>query len=226
MATLAQLNGPRLPAQGGPAERLVMLLHGYGSDGNDLIGLAPHWQRMLPRTAFVSPHAPERCAQGGPGFQWFDIMSRSEEARLAGARKAAGVLDRFIDQELERHKLTPDRLALVGFSQGTMMALHVGLRRPQPVAGILGYSGMLVGAALLKAEMPPEPTPRPPVFLVHGDADDMLPVQLLFEATQGLGAAGVPVEWHISHGIGHSIDQDGLLLGGQFLATAFRRRNP
>jgi phospholipase/carboxylesterase len=106
------------------------------------------------------------------------------------------------------------------------MALHVGLRRPKPVAGILGFSGMLVGAETLKAEMPPEPTPRPPVLLVHGDADDMLPVQLLFEATQGLGAAGVACEWHISHGIGHSIDEQGLALGGQFLATSFRRRSP
>jgi len=223
MATMTQLNGPRLPAQGGAAERLVILLHGYGSDGNDLIGLAPHWARALPRTAFVSPHAPERCESGGPGFQWFGIMGRDDQARLAGTRKAAPVLDRFIDQELERHKLAEDRLALVGFSQGTMMALHVGLRRRRAVAAILGYSGMLVGAPLLKAEMPPEPAPRPAVFLVHGDADDMLPVQLLFEATQGLAAAGVACEWHVSHGIGHSIDQDGLALGGQFLVNSFRR---
>jgi phospholipase/carboxylesterase len=224
MATVAQINGPRLPSQGGPAERLVILLHGYGADGNDLISLAPYWQRVLPRTAFVSPHAPERCESGGPGFQWFGLASRSTDARLAGARKAAPVLERFIDQELQRQKLTEDRLALVGFSQGTMMALHVGLRRPKPVAAILGFSGMLVGAETLKAEMPPEPTLRPPVFLVHGDADDMLPVQLLFEATQGLAAADIACEWHISHGIGHSIDEAGLALGGQFLVHSFRRR--
>jgi phospholipase/carboxylesterase len=224
MATLTQLNGPRLPAQGGPAERLVILLHGYGSDGNDLIGLAPYWQRVLPRTAFVSPNAPERCESGGPGFQWFGLASRSEDARLNGVRKAAPLIDAFIDQELARQKLTDDRLALVGFSQGTMMALQVGLRRKRPPAAILGFSGMLVGADKLKAEMPPEPTPRPPVLLVHGDMDDMLPVQMLFEATQGLGAAGVPCEWHISHGVGHSIDEAGLSLGGQFLATSFRRR--
>jgi len=223
MNAIKTLNGPRLPAQGGPAERLVILLHGYGSDGNDLIGLAPHWQRMLPRTAFASPNAPERCEQGGPGYQWFGIMGRTDEARLAGARKAAPILDAFIDQELERHKLTEDRLALVGFSQGTMMSLHVGLRRKRPLAGILGFSGMLVGASLLQAEMPPEPMPRPPVFLVHGSNDDMLPLQLMFDAAQGLGAAGVTCEWHISHGIGHSIDQDGLVLGGEFLAKAFRR---
>ena len=224
MATIAQLNGPRLPAQGGPAERLIILLHGYGADGNDLLGLAPYWQRVLPRTAFASPHAPERCDSGGPGFQWFGLGGRADGVRLAGVRKAAPVLDHFIDQELARHKLTEDRLALVGFSQGTMMALHVGLRRRRPPAAILGFSGMLVGPETLEAEMPPAPSPRPPVLLVHGDADDMLPVQMLFEATQGLGAAGLAVEWHISHGVGHSIDQDGLALGAQFLTTAFRRR--
>jgi phospholipase/carboxylesterase len=217
------ITGPRVPATGGPAERLVILLHGYGADGNDLISLVPYWQRALPRTAFVAPHGPERCEAGGAGFQWFGLQSRAPDARLAGARKAAPVLERFIEQELERHKLGPERLGLVGFSQGTMMALHVGLRRPRPPAGIVGFSGMLVGPEVLKQELPPPPAPRPPLLLVHGDADEMLPVQLLFEAAQGLGAAGVPCEWHLSHGVGHSIDEQGLALAVDFLVRAFRR---
>ena len=224
MATTTTISGPRVPAAGGTAERLVILLHGYGADGNDLISLAPYWQRALPRTAFVSPHAPERCEAGGPGFQWFGLQSRTPDARLNGARKAAPVLERFIDQELERHKLPPERLALVGFSQGTMMALYVGLRRPRPPAVIVGFSGMLVGPEQLKQELPPPPAARPPVLLVHGDMDEMLPVQLLFEAAQGLGAAGVACEWHISHGVGHSIDEQGLGLAGEFMVRAFRGR--
>ncbi|MBM3568325.1 MAG: phospholipase [Alphaproteobacteria bacterium] len=222
MAFLPKLSGPRLPPAGGvKAERLVILLHGYGADGNDLIGLAPHWARILPGTAFVAPHAPERCELSPSGFQWFSLgAGRTPQIRTEGVRKAAPVLEAFIDQELARAGLDEDRLALVGFSQGTMMALHVALRRPRAVAGVLGFSGMLVGGETLKAEV----KSRPPVFLIHGDADDMIPLTALFESTQGLGAAEVAAEWHISRGIPHAIGPDGLALGGDFLRRCFSAR--
>jgi phospholipase/carboxylesterase len=220
---LGQLDGPRMPpASGGKAKQLVILCHGYGSDGNDLIGLAPHWQRLLPDAAFVSPNAPERCEMSPMGYQWFGIGSFNEAERLAGARRAAPVLDAFIDAELARHGLADENLALVGFSQGTLMSLHVGLRRERPPAAIVGYSGALAGADQLADEI----VSRPPVLLVHGDRDEMIPVAALHKATGLLGAAGVPVQWHVSPGLGHSIDPMGLKLGGEFIQAGFAGRLP
>ena len=218
---LKQIDGPRLtPASGKPPERLVVLLHGYGADGNDLIGLAQHWRRLLPTTLFVAPHAPEPCEQSPHGYQWFSIRSFDERERLEGARKAAPVLESFLDRELARHGLPPDRLALVGFSQGTLMALHVGLRREVAPAGIVGYSGALAGAASLKAEA----RCRPPIVLVHGDRDTMIPVSSLFATANALAEAGLGAEWHISRGVAHSIDPEGLQIGGNFLALTLAGR--
>jgi phospholipase/carboxylesterase len=212
-----QLNGPRLPAASGKADRLVVFVHGYGADGNDLIGLGRHWQRLLPTAAFASPHAPERCAMSPQGYQWFGITRMQPDEMLRGVERAAPILNAFLDGELARLGLDGSKLALVGFSQGTMMSLHVGLRRQIAPAAILGYSGALPGPEKLASEI----VHRPPVLLVHGDADDMIPVQALHMAANGLGAAGVPVRWHVSRGIGHGIAPDGLELGGRFLADAF-----
>lgn len=216
-----RLDGPRMkPAGGGQPERLVILVHGYGADGQDLIGLAPHWARLLPDAAFAAPNGPEPCAGAPFGYQWFAIDRLAPAEMWAGVRHAASALDAFIDSELERHGLTGDRLALVGFSQGTMMSLHVGLRRRTVPAAIVGYSGMLPGAEFLKQEL----AGTPPVLLVHGDADEMIPVQRMHEAAVALGEAGVPVRWHISRGQGHGIAPDGLQLGGHFLRDAFTGR--
>ena len=212
-----QLNGPRLPAANGKADRLVVFCHGYGSDGNDLIALGRHWQRLLPTTAFVSPNAPERCAMSPMGYQWFGITRMQPDEMLRGVERAAPVLNAFVDGELERLGIDASRLAFVGFSQGTMMSLHVGLRRAVPPAAIVGFSGALPGSEKLPAEI----VSRPPVLLVHGDADDMIPVQALHAAANGLGAAGVSVRWHVSRGVGHGIAPDGLELAGRFLADAF-----
>lgn len=214
---MTQLNGPRLPAASGKADRLVIFCHGYGADGNDLIGLGQHWQRLLPTAAFVSPHAPERCAMSPMGYQWFGITRMTPDEMLKGVERAAPVLNAFIDAELARLELDASRLALVGFSQGTMMSLHVGLRRATPPAAIVGFSGALPGAE----KLPQEIVGRPPVLLVHGDSDDMIPVQALHMAVNGLGVAGVTTRWHISRGVGHGIAPDGLDLAGQFLADAF-----
>lgn len=216
-----QISGPRLPAATGKADSLVIFCHGYGADGNDLIGLGQHWQRLLPTTAFSSPHAPERCQMSPMGYQWFGISRLDPHEMLRGVEKAAPILEAFIDAELARVQVDPSRLALVGFSQGTMMSLHVGLRRRIAPAAIVGFSGMLPGAERLPAEL----ACRPPVLLIHGDADEMIPVQAIHAAANGLGAAGISAQWHISRGIGHGIGPDGLDIAGRFLADAFAGRH-
>lgn len=213
--TPAALSGPRLaPASGRPARELVVLLHGLGADGNDLIDLAPHWTPLLPETEFVAPHGAQPCDMAPMGRQWFSLRDRSPDAMLAGARRAAQVLDAFLDDELARLGLADDRLALVGFSQGTMMALFTGLRRAHAPAAIVGYSGALVGASVLADEL----SVKPPLLLVHGDRDEVVPIAAFHDALPALGAAGLSVEWHVCEGLGHGIDARGLELGGDFLA--------
>ena len=209
------LDGPRLaPAAGGPADALVVLLHGVGADGADLIGLAPLFARALPGAAFVAPDVPHPFDLAPFGRQWFGLADLAPAALLAGARAAAPHLEAFLEDELARARLGPDRLALVGFSQGAMMALHVGLRRARPVAAILAYSGALVGLVALAAEI----RSRPPVMLVHGDADPVVPFAALAAARAGLEAVGVAVEAHARPGLGHGIDEAGVELGAGFLA--------
>jgi phospholipase/carboxylesterase len=214
-----EIDGPRLEPRHGKARRLVVFLHGYGADGNDLIEIGRVWQGLLPDTAFVSPHAPEPCGQAPMGRQWFPLTFRNPDERWIGVNKARPLLERFLDAELARRNLPPSALALVGFSQGTMMALHVGLRRLVAPLAIVGYSGILVlpdGAA--PDAVAGEIKSRPPILLIHGDQDDLIPAQALFHSAQALAALEVPVEWHLSPGIGHGIDQDGLRHGGEFLA--------
>jgi len=219
----AELDGPRLEPRSGAARQLVVFLHGYGADGNDLISIGEAWQPLLPQAAFVSPHAPEPCGMAPVGRQWFPLTFRDPNERWVGVNAAAPILNRFLDRELQRRNLPASALALVGFSQGTMMALHVGLRREAAPAAIVGYSGLLV--------LPPNAAPevvageivsRPPVLLIHGDRDDLIPVQALTHAREGLATLGVPVEWHVSHGIGHGIDAEGLRQGGEFLSKRLR----
>ena len=221
----ADLDGPRIEPRGGTAKRLVVFLHGYGADGNDLIEIGRAWQGMLPDTAFVSPHAPELCGQAPVGRQWFPLTFRNPEERWLGVNQAAPMLNRFLDAELERRKLPPAALALVGFSQGTMMALHVGLRRAVAPAAIVGYSGLFVLPNNAEpAVVAGEVKSKPPVLLIHGDRDELIPPQALFHGSQALAALDVPVEWHISQGVGHGIDQEGLRHGGAFLAKRFGLR--
>ena len=220
----AALDGPRLePRSGGPARQLVVFLHGYGADGNDLIDIGRAWQNLLPDAAFVSPHAPEPCGQAPMGRQWFALTFRDPHERWTGVNKAAPGLESFLDTELARRGLAPSALALVGFSQGTMMSLHVGLRRAVAPAAIVGFSGLFV----LPHETEPETLAgeiraKPPILLIHGDRDDLIPVDALFQAAQDLATLSIPVEWHLSQGIGHGIDEEGLRHGGEFLARRFR----
>src|SRR5437764_869231 len=221
----AERDGPRLAPKSGPARQLVVFLHGYGADGNDLIEIGRAWQPLLPQAAFVSPHAPRSCSQAPMGREWFPLTFRNPTERWDGVNIAAPGLESFLDAELARHQLPPSALVLVGFSQGTMMALHVGLRRAVAPAAIVGYSGMLVLKDDSDVEgYAPQVRARPPILLVHGDADDLIPVQALIHATQALAALEVPVEWHISAGTGHGIDAEGLRHGGEFLARRLQPR--
>jgi phospholipase/carboxylesterase len=221
MAALPKLDGPRLmPATGGKPKQLVVLLHGYGADGNDLISLGQHWRQLMPEAMFFSPHAPEPCA-GNPfnGRQWFELTFRDPSERWRGVNQGAPALNAFLDDELAALGLTDEALALVGFSQGTMMALHVGFRRARPMAGIVGFSGLVAGPEHLARDI----VSRPPVFLAHGDRDDVIPVEVLPEARKVLGGLDVPLQWHVSAGLPHGIDGDGFELAGTFLANAFNR---
>jgi phospholipase/carboxylesterase len=190
-----------------------VFLHGYGADGNDLIDLGRMFAQILPDTAFVSPHAPDPCDQSPMGRQWFPLALGDMQAYWRGVEHSAPKLQAFLDAELARLRLSDRDLALVGFSQGTMMALHVGLRRKAPIAGIVGYSGLLAGPEHLR-----EPhVHKTPILLVHGDADPLIPVVALHAAVQSLGNAGFVAEWHVSPGLAHGIDEDGLRLGADFL---------
>ena len=215
------LQGPsRPPRSGGKPKSLVVLLHGLGADGNDLISLAPYWAPLLPDTEFVAPHAPFPCDMAPYGYQWFSFQERTPAAVLAGVRAAAPFLDTFLDEALAARGLDESRLALVGFSQGTMMSLHVGLRRAKPVAGILGYSGRLIGDETLSEEL----RSKPPVLLMHGTADEIVPFESLALAEASLKRLGVPVTTVKRPGLGHSIDEIELAQGSEFLRTVLAQR--
>jgi phospholipase/carboxylesterase len=214
---MASFSGPRLAAAKGRATELVILLHGYGADGNDLIGLASHWQARMPGAEFVAPHAPDPVPGAPSGFQWFPISRLDPHEMQGGVAMAAPRIEEFLNQELERLQLPPERLVLAGFSQGAMLALHLGLRRVTPPAAIIGFSGLL-------ASPPPDAHARPPVLLTHGDVDNVIPANAMFAAATVLGRAGVPVQWHLAPGMGHGIDPHGLTMAGTFLSLALSGR--
>jgi phospholipase/carboxylesterase len=214
MIDIAPLAGPMAaPAAGGSPQSMVVFLHGYGSNGDDLIGLAPYWRDALPHTIFLAPNAPQACPGAPGGYQWWPLTDLSPEGRASGVRQSGPALNAYLDAQLARYGLSDGQLALVGFSQGTMMALQVGPRRTQSLAGVLGYSGMLVNPDALAAEV----RTKPPVLLIHGDADPMVPFTALSEAETALAAAGFDIAIHTSRGLGHGIDDAGLRLGHQFL---------
>jgi len=218
----SSITGPRLAPPSGTAKQLVVFLHGYGADGDDLIEIGRQWQRWLPDAAFVAPHAPELLPGQPAGRQWFALTFRDPHERWRGVNHAAPGLEAFLEAELARVQLPASKLALVGFSQGTMMALHLGLRRLQPPAAIVGYSGLLVleegkGPESLAGQV----RAKPPILLVHGDRDEVIPLDALFMSADALAAADVPCEWHLSVGVGQGIDAEALRHGGLFLRRAF-----
>jgi phospholipase/carboxylesterase len=194
-----KLDGPRLEPRGTAPTSLVVLLHGYGANGDDLIALGDGWRRWLPEAVFVAPNAPEAIPGMYGGLQWFPLTLRDPSEYWRGVMLAQPAVDAFIDEHLARYGLPADRLVLVGFSQGTMMALHVGLRRAASPAGIVGYSGLLAGPEHLT-----QIAVRPPILLIHGEADDLIPVAALHAAREQLAKSDLLVEWHVRPGVGHA----------------------
>ncbi len=209
------LTGPQRGAQSGSATSLVILLHGYGADGNDLIGLADPLAPHLPNTMFAAPNAPARCTNNPMGYQWFSIpwMDGSSEAQAASEMEAAVIdLNETLDSLAAETGIGPDKTVLVGFSQGTMMSLHVGPRRAAQFAGIVGFSGRLLVPERLN-----EAQSKPPILLIHGDQDEVVPPSSMPQAADALVGAGFEVYTHVSEGIGHGIAPDGLGLTLQFI---------
>jgi phospholipase/carboxylesterase len=208
--------GRRAPAAG-VVSNLVVFLHGYGADGNDLLGLADPLAPHMPDTVFVAPNAPERCGMNPMGFQWFPIPwidGSSEEQAMEGMARAVDDLDAFLDRVMAEEGVPASQTVLVGFSQGTMMSLHVAPRRAEAVAGVVGFSGRLVAPEALAEEV----RVRPPVLLVHGDMDDVVPPQSLPEAAEALQGAGwEEVYAHVMKGTAHGIAPDGLSVALAFM---------
>ncbi len=217
-----RLDGPRLNSLSGTTKQLVIILHGYGADGADLIPLGKQWQQLLPDAEFVAPNAPQFCQNPPMGYQWFPLnvtmqgVVSTPQERWDGAQAATPSLDAFIDTELARTKLEPSNLALVGFSQGAMMALHVGLRRTPSPAAIVSYSGMLLGPDHLDTI-----TAKPPVFLAHGSVDEIVPFEAMSLSQQALTNLYIEVTPYVEEGVGHGIDGEATWLAGEFLAKNF-----
>ncbi len=211
-----ELKFGRRAARSDRATSLVVFLHGYGADGADLLGLADPLGPHLPDTVFVAPDAPEPCAGNPFGRQWFPIPwldGSSEAAAMDGLRRSSDDLNAFLDERLDAEGMTPGQMAIVGFSQGTMMALHVLPRRPAPVAGLVAFSGRLLQPERLAVET----LSKPPVLLVHGDQDPMVPFADMTLAGQALTEAGFETYGHVMKGTGHGIAPDGLSVALTFL---------
>jgi phospholipase/carboxylesterase len=215
-----KLTSARRGAAPGTARAIVVFVHGYGADGGDLLGLADPLAPHLPGVAFFAPNAPEHCTLNPMGFQWFPIPwldGSPEDEAEAGLHRAAEDLNAYLDDLLASEGLPPSALALVGFSQGTMMSLQIAPRRAEPVAAVVGFSGRLLAPEKLAQEA----ISKPPVLLIHGDADDVVPVADLPKAADALVAAGFETYAYVSKGVGHGIAPDGLSLALGFLRERF-----
>lgn len=214
-----QLDGPRFaPLSGGKAAYLVVLLHGVGANGNGLLDLARAWRKILPQAEFIAPNAPFPYDDAPEARQWFSLADRAPEKLLGGLREAGAILDRFFDELLASRQLDDARLALAGFSQGAATALYAGLRRQTQLAGIVAFSGAVLGGGGLRSDI----RSKPPVLLVHGEADDVVVFQSMANAKAVLEAAGVPVTAVARPGLGHAIDDVGIALAGDFLLSVLK----
>lgn len=212
---MTTLSGPMLaPLSGGKPRQLVVLLHGYGSDGSDLISLASHWRSLLPDALFVSPNGPEVSRDNPAGYQWFALDLDRLKSRSVGLTTSRPVVVEFLKALWAQTGLSARETLLVGFSQGAMMALHVGTSLDEPLMGVVAFSGAFV---------PPEgfadgSKARPPICLVHGDIDQVVDPALSAEAAEVLRAAGFEVSYHVDEGVGHGISPGGLAFASAFIA--------
>ena len=213
---MRELRFGRKGAAQGQARSLVVFLHGYGADGADLLGLSDVMGPQLPGAVFIAPDAPERCAGGGFGYQWFPIPrfdGSTDAERDAGIASSVRDLNVFLDARLLEEGLTDARLALVGFSQGAMMSLEIAPRREPAMAAVVAISGRLMRPEALESEA----VVKPPVLLVHGDQDPVVPFDEMARAGDALVAAGFKTFGHVMQGTGHGIAPDGLGVALQFL---------
>lgn len=210
---MAKLSGPMLAPKSGVARQVVVLLHGYGADGSDLIGLGHHWSQNLPDALFVAPNAPTPCAGSPFGFEWFPLQIDRIAGRIDGAKAAAPVIVEFIEDLWEQTGLGAADTHLIGFSQGAMMALHVGTALPNPLRGVVSFSGAFVAADSFPA------VDKPPVALIHGELDQVVEADLSRQAAEELAAAGYQVSLHISAGTAHGIAPDGLDFATSFILS-------
>lgn len=204
------LDSNRVNSRSGVDSSLVIFLHGYGANGNDLLGLADQLSEHLPDTVFLAPDAPETCSVNPGGFQWFPIPwidGSTEEESERGLLRATEDLQMFIKQSMEEEGLSEAETILIGFSQGTMMALHVGPRMVDSILGIIGFSGRILNPESLSEDC----KSKPPTLLIHGDQDDVVPFSSLSTAESTLQECGFEVETHVMEGTGHGISPDGLL---------------
>lgn len=214
---MRQLQSGRKGAAKGQARSVVIFIHGYGADGNDLLGLADPLAPHLKSTAFYAPDGPERCHASAMGRQWFPIPwidGSTEEQQRDGIAQASDDLNAFIDQVMAEEGVGPQDVALVGFSQGSMMSMHIAPRRDQPLAAVVAISGRLMVPELLAQEA----KVKPPILLVHGDQDPVVPFEDMSKAGDALVAAGFETYGHVMKGTGHGIAPDGLQVTLQFLA--------
>lgn len=209
------LHGPELKAASGVTKRLVIFLHGLGADGNDLLSIGPMLE--LPDTHFASPNAPFPCDMAPYGYQWFSLLDRDPTRIVKEINVAAPILSSYIDAQLAKHHLTAKDVALIGFSQGSMMSLHTAPRRAEPIAGVVGISGALFGADMLEREI----QSRPPVCLIHGTQDEVVPFVAMAAAETTLRTNKVNVEAHARPGLGHGIDEVGIDIMSTFLKRCF-----
>jgi phospholipase/carboxylesterase len=209
------LSGPVFPPISGRApSNAIILLHGLGADGENLIGLADYMSKDFPDTLFIAPNAPFRFDMFDSGYQWFSLADRDPVKMLDGVSTAMPILNDFIDEVLEEYDLTFENLALIGFSQGTMTALHTAIRREDAIAGVVGFSGALIAPELLD-----EALSKPDVCLIHGTADDVVPFDAMNQAAAALEAAGFNVETHARRNLPHSIDVEGIEIAIKFLKS-------
>jgi len=198
--------------------QIIFLLHGVGSNGQDLIQLAPYMAAKLPDALFISPDAPFACDMAPVGFQWFSLQDRSPAMLQAGIETTMPILQKFIQQQCARFDLPLTKAALVGFSQGTMMSLYTAPRLPETLAAVLGFSGALFGEQDIIAK--PDAYKKPPIYLAHGQADDVVPVAAYDHAYAALKQAGFTVDGHTTPQLPHSIDEEGIEKGSAFLQKA------
>lgn len=206
------------PQSGEEIKQVVVFLHGLGANGQDLMGLAPEFAGMLPNTLFLSPDAPFPCDMAPSGFQWFSLQDRTPDVILAGIQGTSPILDGYITEILREYDLPAEKMALVGFSQGTMMSLYSAPRYKDKLAGVLGYSGALIW----EQDTDIDALQKPPVRIIHGDADEVVPVSAYHQAKKDLENAGFDVSGQVCPGIGHGISSEAVDSGKEFLASVFK----